>query len=89
MFKLFGYLGIAIATVLITYLWSVPYNIKIIAKELQIRKIDLFDLKLLGQVMLISIIAFPSMFISSFIDTVFIKLILSFAIVFFPLFSLP
>lgn len=80
MFKLFGYLGIAIATVLITYLWSVPYNIKIIAKELQIRKIDLFDLKLLGQVMLISIIAFPSMFISSFIDTVFIKLILSFAI---------
>lgn len=78
MFKLFGYLGIAIATVLVTYLWSVPYNIKEISKGFSVKNKELFDLVSLGKIMLISLLISPVMFISKFFNIDFLQIIVSF-----------
>lgn len=80
MFKLFGYLGIAIATVIVTYLWSVPYNLKEISKGFAVKVRTLFDLKNLTKIMFISLIAAPSMLVSDFFEPILLKIILSFIV---------
>jgi O-antigen/teichoic acid export membrane protein len=80
MFKLFGYLGIAIATVLVTYLWSVPYNIREISKGFSVKRKELFDMVDLGRIMIISLVVSPAILISNFINIYFLQLIVSFII---------
>jgi O-antigen/teichoic acid export membrane protein len=78
MFKIFGYLGIAIATVLVTYIWSVPYNIREISKGFSVKSKDLFELHNLGKIMIISILVSPIMFIFNNIDIDILRIIASF-----------
>lgn len=82
MFQMLGYLGIAIATVLVTYLWAVPYNIKEISKGFSIESKELFDLVDLRKIMMISLLVSPVMFIPIYINVELLQIIVSFIIYF-------
>jgi O-antigen/teichoic acid export membrane protein len=78
MFKLFGYLGIAVATVLVTYLWAVPYNIRIISKEFNIKKRKLFNIRQLSKIMIVACMLIPVMSIPYSITEVNIVYVVNF-----------
>jgi O-antigen/teichoic acid export membrane protein len=63
MYHLLGIIGVAIATVIVTYVWSVPYNLIIIARAFNARIKQLFEYKTLMKIMLLSILASPIMII--------------------------
>ena len=67
-YKIFGYLSIAIATVLVTYLWSVPYNIIEISKGFAVKKRELRNIRMLSKIMIISLFAFPVMSLPALLD---------------------
>jgi len=82
MFKIFGYLGIAIATVLVTYIWSVPYNMKEISNGFSITVKELFDTAILKKIMLISILASPIMLIPKLLHNELLQFLVSFVLYF-------
>ncbi len=59
LFKLIGVNGVALSTVIVTYLWTVPLNLKEIATGFNVPYIDLFNLKVLSKIMLICISLSP------------------------------
>ena len=64
-FIFFGVFGIPLASIVVNYLWSVPFNIVTISKELGVRPLYLFDFKKLLTIMLVSVAVMPTMLVSN------------------------
>lgn len=55
-----GYNGVAAATVVVAYAWSAPYSVKVICRGFRVRWRELFDLRRLRDVMLVSSAPVPA-----------------------------
>jgi len=55
--KQFGYVGAAIATISMYYIWAIPYNIKYLGKQFNCKSNNIIPFKHIGKILLISIIA--------------------------------
>lgn len=76
--RLFGYIGVAIATISVVYLWSVPYNIYEISKGFKISMKELFEYKELLKIMIIAIFVSPIILLNHFINMhIFYRLLFS------------
>jgi len=86
MVKIFGYIGAAIATILILYLWTVPYNLYFIAKGFGVKILDTMPLYELLKILIISILSTP--FLIVFISFIKLSYTLSFLLSIFFYFPL-
>ena len=84
-----GYVGAAIATVAISYIWAIPYNLVVLAKEFESKPFSVIPFKEVGLILLIAIIAGIPTAIFSLIDMPYLFSILAglfiFAVFYFSL----
>ena len=52
-----GFIGAAIATVIVSYIWSIPYNLITLSKEFKCKPLYLLPLKKLGIILVLSLIS--------------------------------
>jgi O-antigen/teichoic acid export membrane protein len=57
--KYFGYYGVAMATVIVVYVWSVPFNVMEISKGFKVGIFELFNYSRICKILLLSIIFSP------------------------------
>lgn len=55
--KFFGYIGAAIGTILVSYIWAIPYNFHTISKDFKCSPLYLMPLKKISQVFIFSAIS--------------------------------
>jgi O-antigen/teichoic acid export membrane protein len=63
LFKIIGVWGVAISSILVVYLWSVPYNIKMISEIYNVKISQMFEYKKLFKIMMISILVSPVIYL--------------------------
>jgi len=87
LFNVFGYIGVAIATVAVVYFWSVPYNLHQISIGFNIKIKKLFDYVQLIKIMMISIGLSPIILFVNLIGMpVIMYLLISFLLYFSSIF---
>lgn len=79
-----GIWGIAISSVLVVYVWSVPYNFLKLSQLYKVSILDMFEYKKLIKIMLIALILIPVLFFFKNLFTLYIDFLLS-AIIYFGL----
>lgn len=77
LYKEFGYLGVAAATVAVTYFWAVPFNLLHISRGLSTSYKSLFDYVTLLKILLLSIFSAPIMMVSNSVSSDLLSLLLS------------
>lgn len=79
--KSIGYVGAAVATVLMYYIWAIPYNLNYLGRQFKCKATYVIPFKQIGFISTLSVIAgitsFPALFIS---DNPFLTLALGFII---------
>lgn len=85
MFHLLGIWGVAIATVVVTYLWSVPFNLIEISKGFKVSVFNLFEFKSLLQIMAISILISPVILLIKLVNIPNSFILILSSIIFFTL----